>query len=99
MLVRFAKHPDLKLFQALHLFSEFGDLARQTIDLGAAPQRRLLPVGAVELVEIAINAVLDLRHAAFHLGPCEVPVAGVDRLELGASNRHAGIGQQPELAA
>ena len=54
--------------------------------------RRLLPVGAVQLVQVA-NTLLDLRHAALYLGPREVLVPGVHRLELGTVDRHAGIGQ------
>ena len=55
---------------------------------------RLLPVGSVRLVQIAFDTLLDLRHAPLHLGAREVPVPVVDRLELGAINRHAGFGEQ-----
>ena len=39
------------------------------------------------------DALLDLFHAALHLCTPEVPVAGVDRLELAAVDRHAGLGE------
>jgi hypothetical protein len=46
-----------------------------------------LPVGGVELLQIARDALLNLRHAPVHLGAREVLVAIVDRLELAAVNK------------
>ena len=60
---------------------------------------RLLPVGSVELLQIARHALLDLRQTPLHLGPREVPVAVVHRLELTAVDRDAGLRQQPHRAA
>src|SRR5262249_16942475 len=62
-------------------------------------QRRLLPVGAVELVQIAGDALLNLRHAPLHLGSREVLVTIVHRLELAAIDRDAGFCKQAHGAA
>ena len=58
-----------------------------------------MPVSGIELPEIARHTLLDLGPAALHLGSCEVLVAVVDRLELGAVDGHAGRVQQPQPAA
>ena len=50
-------------------------------------------------MEIARHALLDLRHAPFHLGLGEVPVAIIHRLELAAIDRNAGSCQQTDLPA
>ncbi len=50
-------------------------------------------------IPININTLLYLLHAALHLRPREVLIPGVDRLELTAIDRHAGIGEQLKLAA
>ncbi len=110
LFVRRRKHPGLELLQALHLLLERCDLVVQTNGPsgpaggrpkdrpGRAGQRWLLPVGAVELVQIALDTVLDLLQTARHLRPREVLVPGVDRLELAAIDRHAGLGEQVQLA-
>ena len=51
------------------------------------------------MLQIASDALLDLRHAPLHLGPREVLVAVVHRLELAAVNRDAGLRQQAYRAA
>src|SRR5258706_15118166 len=51
-------------------------------------------IGGVELAQIARNALLDLRHAPFHLSLREVVVARVHRLELAAVDRDARFRQQ-----
>ena len=50
---------------------------------------------SVELLKIARDALLDLRHAPLHLGAREILVAVVRCLELAAVNRDAGLRQQP----
>ena len=67
--------------------------------LGGKRLRRLLPVGRVELGEIAGNALLQLRAPPLHLALREVLVAVVDRLELAAVDGHARRGEQAHLAA
>ena len=84
MLVRRCQHPDLKRLKAPHLLLQHRYLVFQPRRLGRPRQRRLLPVGAVQLVQIALNTFLDLLHAPLHFGPREVSVPGVDRLELAA---------------
>src|SRR6266702_3336967 len=80
--------------QALHLLLQLRNLLLQAGRLGLARQRWLLPIGAVELVQIAGNALLDLRYAPLHLRACEVLVAIVHRLELAAIDRDAGLHEQ-----
>ncbi len=43
-------------------------------------------------MQIAFDRVLDPLHTALHLRARDVPVPGVDRLELGTIDRHAGLG-------
>ena len=52
-----------------------------------------------ELLKIARDALLDLRHAPLHLGAREVLVAVVHCLELAAVNRDVGLRQQAHRAA
>src|SRR5262245_36468296 len=66
--------------------------------LGSKCLRRLLPVGRVELGEIAGDALLQLRPSALYLRTCEVPVPIVHRLELAAIDGHARLRQQAHLA-
>jgi hypothetical protein len=75
--------------QALYLFFELGQLLLQP----RRPGRKLLrgrltggclPIGGVELAQIARNALLDLRQTPFQLSLREVIVARVHRLELAA---------------
>src|SRR5674536_262440 len=61
--------------------------------------RRFLPVSGVKLLQVARDALLDLRHTPLHLGACEVPVTVVYRLELAAVDRHAGLREKAHRAA
>src|SRR5215471_12186839 len=61
--------------------------------------RWLLPIGGVELAQIARHALLDLLQPALHLRTREILVARVHRLELAAVNRHARARQQTKLSA
>src|SRR5450830_1182690 len=56
----------------------------------------LLPIRTIELLQIARDALLDLRHAPVHLGAREVPVAVVHSLELAAIDRDAGLREQAQ---
>ena len=94
LLVRRGKHPHLQCMEALHLLLQLLDLLFQTARLGFERLRRLLPVGGVELLQIARDALLNLRHAPVHLGAGEVLVAVVHRLELTAVDRDAGLREQ-----
>ena len=62
-------------------------------------ERRLLPVGAIQLMQVPRTRLLDLLQAPLHLGGREVPIPVVDCLELAAVNRHAGLSEQVNLAA
>jgi hypothetical protein len=88
----------LQRFQAHHLLLEPFDLFLQPRRLHGLGQRRLLTVGAVELVQITRHAFFDLRHAPLHLGVREIAVPVVDRLELRAVNRNDRRGQKTKPA-
>ncbi len=72
LLVRCCQHPGFKLSQAPHLLLQRGDLFRQAPGLGGARQRWLLPIGAVQLVQVARDTLLNLRRPPLQLGPREV---------------------------
>ena len=54
----------------------------------------LLPISAVELVQIAGDALFDLRQAPLHLRARKVLVTVVHRLELAAIDRDARFREQ-----
>ena len=89
----------LENLKTLHLLLQLRDLLFQAARLGLERLGRLLPVGTVELLQIARHALLDLRHPPLHLGPREVPVAVVHRLELAAVDRDRAVRKQPHRAA
>ena len=89
----------LRIFETLHLLLQLLDLFFQAARLGLERLGRLLPVGSVELLQIARDALLDLRHASVHLGAREVLIAVVHRLELAAVDRDAGFREQAHCAA
>ena len=99
LLVGAGEHLNLENLEAPHLLLQILDLLFQALRLGFECLGRLLPVGGVELLQIARNALLDLRHAPLHLGTGEVPVTVVHRLELAAVDRDAGVRQQAHQAA
>jgi hypothetical protein len=98
-LIRRGEHPRLECMKALHLPLQLRDLLFQTARLGFERLERLLPVGGVELLQIAPDALLNLSHAPVHLGAREVLVAVVHRFELAAVNRDAGLREQAHRAA
>ena len=99
LLVRCGEHLHLENLEPLHLLLQLRDLLFQAARLGFERLGRLLPIGGVELLQIARDALLDLRHAPLHLGAREVLVAVVHRLELAAVDRHAGLREQAQGAA
>ena len=94
LLVRCGEHFHLENLETLHLLLQLLDLLFQAARLGLERLGRLLPVGSVELLQIARDALLDLRHASVHLGAREVLIAVVHRLELAAVDRDAGFREQ-----
>ena len=90
LLVGGGQHLRLDHGETVHLLAELGDLLLQPRRLGCEHLRGLLSVGGIELLQIARNALLDLRPAPLDLGAREVPVTVVDCLELAAVDRDAG---------
>ena len=99
LLVRRGEHLHLEILKTPHLLLQLLDLIFEAARLGFERLGRLLPVGAVELLQIPRDTLLDLRHAPLHLGAREVLVAVVHRLELAAVNRDAGLREQTHRAA
>src|SRR3984893_13453861 len=52
-----------------------------------------------ELLQIARDALLDLRHSPLHLGAREILVPIIDRLELAAVDRDASFDEEAHGAA
>src|SRR5258708_11302467 len=83
---------------ALLLLLQLRYLLSQAARLGFERLGRLLPVGGVDLLQIARDALLDLRHAPVHLGAREVLVTVVNRLEFAAIARNGGFCEQAQGA-
>ena len=99
LLVRGCQHLGLKRLQMLHLLLQNDELVLQTLGPHRPRQRRLLPVGAVQLMQIPLDALFDLLKSARHLRTGKVPVPRIDRLELGTVDRHTGFRKQIKPAA
>ena len=56
-------------------------------------------IGSLQLLEETIQTRLNLRQAALHLGPREVPVAVIDGLELAAVDNHQRLGKEVQTTA
>src|SRR5262249_17904132 len=82
LLIRSGEHLHPENLEAMHLLLQLRDLLFQVARLGFKCLGRLLPVGGVELLQIARDTLLNLRHAPVHLGAREVLVAIVDALNL-----------------
>jgi hypothetical protein len=91
LLIRTGEHLHPQNLETLHLLLQLRDLLFQVARLGFKCLGRLLPVGGVELLQIAPDTLLNLRDAPVHLGAREVLVAIVDRLELAAVNSDTGL--------
>src|SRR5438445_8114202 len=99
LLVRGGKHFYLENLKTLHLLLQLLDFLSQAVRFGFERFGRFLPIRTVELLQIARDAFLDLRNAPLHLGPREVLIAVVHRLELAAIDRDAGLCNQAQAAA
>jgi hypothetical protein len=58
-----------------------------------------LAIGAVELREIAGDALINLRQPPLHLGLGEIPIPRVDGFELAAADRNARFAEQFKASA
>jgi hypothetical protein len=74
----------------LYLLAQRRNLLVEPGDFGV-PYCFPLAVGAVELREIPGDALVNLRQPPLHLGLGEVPVPGVDGLELAAVDRRRSL--------
>ena len=99
LLVRRGQHLHIECLQPLHLFFQLCELLFEASGLRRARQRRLLPVCAIELVQIARDALLDLPHSPLHFGAREILVPIIDCLELAAVNRDASFDEEAHGAA
>src|SRR3954467_7186186 len=91
-------HQGVQTVQALNLLAQRRDLLLEPGDLGLR-YRFPLKGGAVELREIAGDALVNLRQPPLHLGLGEVPIPRVDGLELAAVDRNARFAKQFQAAA
>ena len=98
LLVLGLHHQGVQTVQALNFLTQRCNLLVEPGDLGFR-YRFPLTIGAVELREIAGNALVNLRQTALHLGLGEVPIPRVDGLELAAIDRNARFAEQLEASA
>src|SRR5437764_8823565 len=83
----------------LHLFFQLCELLFEASGLRRARQRRRLPVCAIQLLQIARDALLDLPHSPLHFGAREILVPIIDCLELAAVDRDASFDEEAHGAA
>src|SRR5438552_2859138 len=98
LLVLGLHHLSVQTVQALYLLTQRRNLLVEPGDLGLR-YRFPLAIGAVELREIAGDALVNLRQPPLHLGLSEVPIPRVDGLELAAVDRNARFAEQFKTAA
>src|SRR5476649_2218022 len=91
-------HSGVQLVQTTYLLAQGRDLLVEPRDLGLR-HRFALAIGAIELREVAGDALVDLRQPPRHLGLREVAVPRVDSLELAAVYRNAHRAEQLEPPA
>src|SRR5437016_12790666 len=91
-------HLSVQSVQALYLLAQRRNLLVEPVDLGLR-HRFPLTIGAVELREIASNALVDLRQTALHLGLSELPITLVDGFELSAVDYNARFAEPFNTAA
>ena len=74
LLIGRGQHPRLESSEALHLLLESGELLLEMCGLRGKRLRSWLPVGRIELAQIARDALLKLNPAPLHLRAREVSV-------------------------
>src|SRR5262245_44516520 len=97
LLIRGGQHLLLVGRQLPHLLLKLNQFLLQMRRLRRKRFRWFLPVGRVELSEIARNAVFKLHAPPLDFPPREVLVARVDRLELATVDGHAWAVQKAHL--
>src|SRR5450631_1981653 len=90
-------HLAIQCVQTLDLLAQGRNLLVEPRDLGLW-HGGLLAIRGVKLREIALDAFVDLLQASLHFGLREVPIPGIDRLELAAIDRNARVAQQIDAA-
>src|SRR5271156_4852410 len=98
LLVLGPHHQGIQTVQALNLLTQRRNLLVEPGDLGLR-YRFPLAIGAVELREIAGNALVNLRQPPLHLGLRKVSVSRVDGFELAAVDRNARFAEQFKATA
>jgi hypothetical protein len=91
-------HLSVQSVQALNLVTQRRNLLVEPGNLGLR-DRFPLAIGAIELREVAGDALVNLRQPPLHLGLGEVPIPGVDGLELAAVDRNARVAKQFKTSA
>src|SRR3989440_5859179 len=86
-------HQGVQTVQALNLLAQRRNLLVEPGDLGLR-YGFPLAIGAIELREVAGNALVNLRQPPLHLGLGEVPIPRVDGLELAAVDRNTRFAEQ-----
>ncbi|VIO78438.1 hypothetical protein CI41S_62790 [Bradyrhizobium ivorense] len=99
LLIGRRKHPLLVDSKLAHFLPQLCQLLGEPRDLRSQRLRRLLPVGGVELAQIARDALLELSTPPLHLRSGEVPVPVVHCLELAAIDGDARRREKPHLSA
>jgi hypothetical protein len=87
-----------QLLEPTHLSFDRLDLLLQVLH-ACLGHRAWVAVGAVQVRQIAGDALLELLHARLELVFGEVPVSTIDRLELTAVDRHQRVGEEVQAAA
>src|SRR3979490_2985231 len=98
LLVFSLHHLSVQCVQALYLLAQRCNLLAEPGDL-ALRYRFAVAIGAFELKEVAGSVLVNLRQPPLHLGLGEVPIPGVDGLELAAVDRNARLAEQLKAPA
>src|SRR6266550_3795452 len=98
LLVLGLHHQSVQTVQALYFLTQRRNLLFEPGDLGLR-HRFPLAISAVELREVAGDALVNLRQPPLHLGLGEVTVPRVDGLELAAVDRNARLARQFKASA
>src|SRR5437773_3415934 len=98
LLVLGLHHQSVQTVQALYFLAQRRNLLVEPGDLGLR-YGFPLAIGAIELREVAGNALVNLRQPPLHLGLGEVPIPRVDGLELAAVDRNTRFAEQFKASA